>query len=171
MSILPILTYGDYRLREKAVPVQEITPDLLERIDDMIATLKDADGIGLAATQVGIMRRFFVIDLGLIDANMSPVAFINPEITSQEGEEILEEGCLSIPGFREDVPRPSRITLSYKDINNTQHDIECTGLLARVVCHETDHLNGLLFIDHISPLRRKLLASKLRQLSKEAKAI
>lgn len=166
MAVLPIRLYGDPVLRKKAKPVEQMTPALHALVDDMIDTMLHANGIGLAASQVGEPVRVFVIDLGAVQEGRQPMAFINPVITGQEGEQVGDEGCLSFPDLTEKVARPERAVVSALDLNGQRFEIEGSGLLARALLHEYDHLEGVLFIDRLSPIRRRLLQGRLRKLAK-----
>ena len=158
-----IVTYPNPVLREKAQPVESIDDDLRALIDDMAEVMYDDDGIGLAANQVGDLRRVIVIDAGEGFA-----AFINPEIVSRAGEaEGMEEGCLSLPGIRVHVKRPTEVKMKAMNLEGEPVEVEAEGMLARVLQHETDHLNGVMIIDHASPLQRSLFKNKLRRLEKE----
>ena len=158
-----IVTYPDPVLREKAQPVTEIDDDLRQLVEDMAKVMYEDDGVGLAANQVGDLRRVVVIDAG-----EGFGAFINPEII-RRGEETqsVEEGCLSLPGIHVHVTRPTEVTVRAMNLAGETLEIEAQGLLARAFQHETDHLNGVMIIDHASPLQRSLLKNKLRRLEKE----
>ena len=169
--ILPIHVYGSPILQEQTVPVQENTPELQTLIDDMIETMHGASGIGLAAPQVGRSERLFVVDLSPLtneepELPGEPLVFINPEI-HEEGDidEEYEEGCLSIPDLREYVTRPSSISLTYLDREFKKNRLDASGMLARVIQHEYDHLEGVLFIDHISSFKRRLMKRKLKDMA------
>ncbi|MBO6576447.1 MAG: peptide deformylase [Rhodothermales bacterium] len=173
--ILPIHTYGDPILREQTREVTENSEGLQTLIDDMIETMHGAAGIGLAAPQVGRTERLFVVDLGpLIDEEdpatltwpEQPMVFINPVIVEESDDECeYEEGCLSIPDLREYVARPEAIRVHYRDRNLEKQDIQVDDMLARVIQHEFDHLEGVLFIDRISPFRRRLLKRRLKDMA------
>lgn len=158
---MDIKIIGESILREQAEDVKEFDKELHALIDDMIETMHDSDGIGLAAPQVGIGKRLLVVDISPIDKSFGPMAFINPDIVENEGEATLEEGCLSIPGIREEVTRPETITLQYQDENGQSRREEFSGWMSRVLQHEIDHLNGVLFIDYLSPVKQKLALNKL----------
>jgi peptide deformylase len=163
-KLIPIIKVPDPVLREIATPVAEITDGTRQLLDDMAATMYDAPGIGLAAPQINISQRIIVMDCG---KNESPELFkmINPEIISQsDARSVLEEGCLSIPDQTADVERPAEVEVRYLDENGTSQSLVATGLLAACVQHEIDHLNGVLFIDHISRLKRDMI---LRRVMKE----
>ncbi len=156
MAILPIVTYGHQALRKRAETVSK-NDDVRELVEDMFETMRNARGIGLAANQVGILKRVIVIDLSDIEAykDIKPIVLVNPEIVEQNGEWELEEGCLSIPVVRDVVTRSENVRVKYKDIDFKDNELETDGILGRVILHEIDHLNGVLFIDHLSPGRRK----------------
>src|SRR5690606_7768172 len=159
MAELPIRLLGDPVLRQKAEPVTELDGELRRLMDDMMATMYAADGVGLAAPQVGVSRRVIVVDIR--ERNTPPFALVNPEIV-ERSEELAreEEGCLSIPGLREIVERPARVVVEGLDRGGNVRRIEAEGLLARVLQHEVDHLDGILFIARLSPLKRQLLLKK-----------
>lgn len=142
MALRKIRLSDDPILRKKSKEIGEVTDRIKILLDDMVETMKDEEGVGLAAPQVGVLRRAIVIDIG-----EGPVKIINPVIVDQEGEEIDVEGCLSVPGRSGTVKRPERIKISYKDVDGEEQVIEGTGLLARAICHEIDHLEGILYID------------------------
>ena len=157
MTLLPILTYPDPFLKRQALPIDDIDGTLQAVIDDMAATMYGAPGVGLAATQVGIGRRFLVYDIAPRDEGRNLHVLINPKIVTSEGEIISEnEGCLSVPDFRADVKRAERILVEGVNRDGKPLRFEADGLLAVVIQHELDHLNGTLFIDHISALKRQL---------------
>lgn len=174
--VLPIYVYGEGVLREQTEEVEENTPALQQLIDDMIETMHVASGIGLAAPQVGRRERLFVVDLSPMADEADedeaplppqPMVFINPEIVWESEEECeYEEGCLSIPDLREMVVRPERVRLAYLDRAFAPQEVEVGDLLSRVIQHEFDHLEGILFIDRISPFRRRLLRRRLREMAK-----
>ncbi len=163
---LQLRYYGDPVLRKRAEPVQEITEAEVKLADDMLMTLYDTgNGIGLAATQVGILKRFLIVDIGDTDEEkFEPLLLFNPEILSYEGESVAEEGCLSIPDVRADVKRPEKIVVKAMNLKGEEIGIETDGLIARVLQHEIDHLNGTLFIDRISGLKRQLLRNELKKI-------
>lgn len=173
MNILPIHIYGDPVLRKKAAPIGEITEEVREFVDDMAATMFDAPGIGLAAPQVGKSVRLFIFDPNLGESEGDPqefVAFIDPVIRKKSDDRVLiEEGCLSLPDIRADVERPRTITIDFTDLNGERHTAEVGGMLARVIQHEYDHLEGILFVDRINPVRRSLLGKQLKQLARSQK--
>jgi len=163
MSLLPIMTYGAAVLRKVAQPVSEIDQELQRLIDDMAETMFSAPGVGLAAPQVGVSRRIMIIT-SLEDLEKRDfVALINPEIISTEGEEVAEEGCLSVPELRMEVPRAETVRVRALDRQGKPVEIKGAGLMARILQHEIDHLNGLLFIDRLSPAKRDMIKKKLRK--------
>lgn len=170
--IYPITAYGDPVLREKAQDIPQNDPELNKLIDDMFETMYHAHGVGLAAPQIGKAIRLFVIDSkpfmeeGEEDKGVKR-AFINPVILEETGEEWgFEEGCLSIPGVREEVWRPERVLIRYYDQNWQVHEEEFDDMTARVIQHEYDHIEGILFTDHLSPLRKRLIKGKLTKITK-----
>jgi peptide deformylase len=165
MALLTILEYPDPRLRTKAVPVAKVDAALRMLIDDMIATMYAANGIGLAATQVNVHQRLLVIDIS--DERNAPRVFINPEILLRDGEEVMEEGCLSVPGFYENVERAQRVRVRALDRNGASFELDAEGLLAVCIQHEMDHLEGKLFVDYISDLKRTRIRKKLEKEHKE----
>jgi peptide deformylase len=181
--ILPIRAYGDPVLKKEAQDIEPGHPGLDQLIADMYETMYAANGVGLAAPQIGHSIRLFIVDTHAgadsddpeaekapDDADEEPRlkrAFINPYIVEEEGEEWdFEEGCLSIPGLREAVSRQPRVVLQYMDEKFQEHEEEFEGFAARVIQHEHDHLDGILFVDHLSPLRKRMLQGKLRDISR-----
>lgn len=172
--ILPIHVYGHEALRREAEPVEETSDNLQVLIDDMLETMRNAAGIGLAAPQVGRSERLFVVDVTPLAEQMEeddeplppqPLVCINPEIVWEAEETVdMEEGCLSIPEVREVVTRPERIRLRYLDREMEEHEVEAGSVLARVLQHERDHLDGILFTDYLSSFRKRLLRRPLRQM-------
>jgi len=161
----PIVIYGDPVLREKAEPVKEIDRDIKELVTDMIVTLQEANGLGLAAPQVGVSKRIFIADLSALDLTESMRVFINPEILESTGEVVLEEGCLSFPGIYQKISRPEKVKIRAADIDGNLFEMEATGMMARAILHEFDHLEGKLFIDYLSSISRTLIKGKLKKLS------
>ena len=167
-EIYRIRMYGDPVLHERALPIEAITKEDHQTAKKMLATMySNPIGIGLAATQVGILRRLIVIDIDRDDPDNAPIVLINPEILEQEGESVIEEGCLSIPELKAEVKRPEKIIVSARTLDDEEIIIEDESLLARVLQHEIDHLNGILFIDHLSRKKQKRLKAKLRQIRQE----
>lgn len=162
MAILEILEFPDPRLRTQAQPVDAVTDDIRRLVDDMLETMYAAPGIGLAATQVNVHQRIVVIDVS--DDKSQPLVFINPEITVLDGpKHDYDEGCLSVPGFFETVSRPENIIVNALDRNGEAFEMKPEGLLAVCIQHELDHLEGKLFVDYLSPLKRKRIRSKLEK--------
>ena len=162
MAVLEILEFPDPRLRTVAEPVTEVTDELRTLIDDMFETMYDAPGIGLAATQVNVHQRLLVIDVS--EDHSEPLVFINPEVTVLDPElGEYDEGCLSVPGFYETVNRPRRVRVTALDRNGESFTRELEGLLAICLQHEIDHLDGKLFVDYISPLKRQRIRKKLEK--------
>ncbi len=162
MSIRPILTAPDPRLKAVSEPVAVFDAELRTLIEDMIETMYDADGIGLAAIQVGVAKRLLVLDIDQKDGGRNPRVFINPAITWASDETaVMEEGCLSVPEIWDEVERPVRITLEYLDGEGAQQTLEADGILATCLQHEMDHLEGVLFLDHLSKLKRSIALRKL----------
>ena len=166
MAILPIRKYGDDVLRVPTEPVTTIDESVHKLIDDMIETMYAAPGVGLAANQVGVSKRLMVIDLSVGKRPGECYVFINPEIVEATGEVTEEEGCLSIPDFVEVVTRPERVKLRYLDRNGTQREMWGEGLMARAMCHEIDHLNGTLFVDHLRGLKKDRILKKIMKVVK-----
>ncbi len=171
---LQLRYYGDPVLRKRAEPVKEITETEIKLAEDMLMTLYGTgNGIGLAATQVGILKRFLVVDIGGEDEEdiFEPLLLFNPEILHVAGESVAEEGCLSIPDVRADVKRPEKIAIKAMKLNNKEIQFEAEGLLSRVLQHEIDHLNGTLFIDRISGLKRQLLRDELKKIQQAGRPL
>ena len=167
--IRPILKYGDSPLHEPARPVDAITADIDALIDDMVETMYAAPGIGLAATQVGVLLRLFVIDLSVGREPNGLLVLINPEIVHRDGTQIEEEGCLSVPGFNATVVRPSRVVVRALDREGHEREHEGSGLLARAFQHEMDHLDGTLFVDRLRGIKRDLIVRRIRKLTRSGK--
>ena len=168
MALLPILTAPDPRLKKKSKPVETVDADVRRLMDDMLETMYAAPGIGLAAPQVGELRRVIVLDIDREDVKTGPLFMANPEIVEASDEDVsYEEGCLSVPDHYSDVVRPAKVTVRYLDRDGKQQDMTCEGLLATCVQHEIDHLDGVLFIDHISALKRNMILRKLLKARKE----
>ena len=165
----PILRLGDSILSEPARTVDAITPEIDKLIDDMIETMYAAPGIGLAAPQVGVSLKIFVIDLSLGKDPAALYTMINPEFVERDGMQLEEEGCLSIPGFTATVARPKRVVVKGLSRHGDEYTIEGTGLLARALQHEIDHLNSCLFVDRLRGISRDLILRKVRKLAKAGK--
>ncbi len=167
MAILPILTAPDPRLKTVSAPVEAVDDALRKLMDDMLETMYDAPGIGLAAIQVGVPKRVIVMDLAKEDDEPAPMYFVNPEITWTSDEtEPYEEGCLSVPEFYEEVKRPAKARIDYLDYHGEKQTLEAEGLTATCIQHEMDHLEGILFIDHLSRLKRNMILKKLTKSKK-----
>jgi len=169
LVLRPILRLGDSILREPARPVAAITPEIETLVDDMIETMYAAPGIGLAAPQVGVSLRIFVVDLSVGRDPAGLSVMINPEFVEREGMQLEEEGCLSVPGFTATVARPKRVVVKGWDRHGDEHQLEGTGLLARALQHEMDHLQSCLFLDRLRGISRELIVRKIKKLSKAGK--
>ena len=167
--IRPILKFGEPPLHTRAADVGELTADIQKLIDDMIDTMYAAPGIGLAAPQVGVPLRIFVIDLSLGHKPGDLMVFINPEFIELEGMQLEEEGCLSVPGFNATVARPMRAVVRGLDRNGMMRTVEGTDLLARAFQHEMDHLDGKLFLDRVRGIKRDLIVKKIRKMVRAGK--
>ena len=165
MGLLNVLHFPDPRLRTRAVPVEDVDDTVRLLVDDMFETMYGAPGIGLAATQVNIHRRVIVIDIS--ETKDQPLCLINPEITAREGIEEMEEGCLSVPGVFEKINRADRITVSALDRDGATFTLDADGLLAVCIQHEMDHLEGKLFIDYLSELKRTRIRKRLQKLERQ----
>lgn len=161
MALLEILHFPDPRLRNQAVNVTKVTPEIERLVADLFQTMYHAKGIGLAATQVNVTKRVVVVDLG--EGESQPLCLINPEILERHGEKVMEEGCLSVPGVSEQVTRAERIRLRALDRSGNPFELEATGLLAVCIQHELDHLDGKLFIDYLSGLKRQRIRKRLER--------
>ena len=167
--IRPILKFGEAPLHERAEDVGEITPEIQKLIDDMIETMYAAPGIGLAAPQVGVSLRIFVIDLSVGRKASDLMVFVNPEFLELDGMQLEEEGCLSVPGFNATVARPTRAVVRGLDRSGELRTVEGKDLLARAFQHEMDHLDGKLFLDRVRGIKRDLIVKKIRRLSRAGK--
>jgi peptide deformylase len=167
--IRPILKYGDRILHSKAAPVETITPDIERLVDDMAETMYAAPGVGLAAPQVGVPLRIFLVDLSLGRDPNGLITLINPEFVERDGMQLEDEGCLSVPGFNATVVRPARAILKGLDRAGVPVQKEATGLLARAFQHEMDHLDGTLFVDRLRGIKRELIVRKIRKLTRAGK--
>jgi len=170
MALLPIRIYGDPILRRKSAPVTQVDDRIRELAHDMIETLYDAPGVGLAAPQVGVSIRMLVADATRQDGGDGPRVFINPEILESWDEWEYDEGCLSVPGVSAEIIRPEAIRVRFQDEQGRPREEEFHRLWSRVLQHEIDHLDGKLFVDYLSPMRRALVLKKLRELARESKA-
>ena len=167
--IRPILKYGDSLLHDKARAVDAVTPDIERLIDDMIETMYAAPGVGLAATQVGVLLRIFVVDISVGRDPNGLTVLVNPEFVERDGVQLEEEGCLSVPGFNATVMRPMRAVVKGLDRHGEAYQHEGQGLLARAFQHEMDHLDGLLFLDRVRGIKRDLIVKKIRKLTRAGK--
>lgn len=161
MALRTILEYPDPRLREVAKPVAEVNDEVRALVEDMAETMYAAPGVGLAANQIGVNLRVFVIDIAAEDEPSELLVFINPEITATEGQQTWNEGCLSFPDVSEEIKRAEFITVRALDENGKAFELEADGLLAVAVQHENDHLNGVLMIDKLNAVKRRLMGRKL----------
>ncbi len=164
-TILKIRLYGDPCLRKKSLPVKDVGPGERLLIQSMIETMRQAKGVGLAAPQVGINQRIFVADIG-----QGPIAVVNPQIIKKEGAVVMEEGCLSIPGVMAKIKRPQKILVKFLDEHNRETELNFDDLMARVVVHETDHLNGKLIVDYLGLVQKRKLKKKLEEIKKAGMA-
>jgi peptide deformylase len=168
MAKLPIILLPDPLLRQRSEPIERVDDDVRRLIDDMLETMYDAPGVGLAAIQVGVPRRLLVLDVSDKDEEKSPIAMINPELVSVGGEmRVHEEGCLSIPDVRIEIERPGAVTVRYIDRDGKQQEINAEGLLATAVQHEIDHLDGKLIIDFLTRLKRDMVIRRFRKMAKD----
>ncbi len=172
MSILPIVTLPEPLLRKESAPVERVDAELLKLADDMLETMYDAPGVGLAAVQVGVPKRLIVLDVADEDDTPNPLTLFNPEILKIDSDEtrIHEEGCLSIPDFRIEIERPARLVIGYIDRAGKPQELAADGLLATALQHEIDHLNGKLIIDFLSRLQRDRIVRKFKKAARETSA-
>ena len=169
MALRQILTEPNRILRQKSMPVQKVDKDLQKLMNDMLETMYAAPGIGLAAIQIGIPKRVIVLDIAKKDVPKNPMFFVNPEIVEKsENNSTYEEGCLSVPGQFAEIDRPNRCLVKYLDYNGQSKEINAEGMLATCIQHEMDHLEGILFIDYLSKLKKSMIVKKL---SKQQKAL
>lgn len=162
MAQLPIIVAPDPRLEAVSTPVEQVTDEVRQQLDDMLETMYAAPGIGLAAIQVGIAKRMLVIDIAREGEEKQPLFIINPEITwVSDDDQLYEEGCLSLPEQYAEVERPAEVKVSYLDRNGDSQELHAEGLLAVCLQHEMDHLDGILFVDHLSALKRNMILRKL----------
>jgi peptide deformylase len=164
--VYPIVKFGDPVLEKKAAPVTDFNEELRKLVDDMFESMYAAHGVGLAAPQIGISKRIAVIDVTFKEDPDAKVVLVNPEIIHTEGRQTSNEGCLSIPEFREKVTRPMKVKVRAQNAEGKTIEVEGEELLARALLHETDHLNGKLYISHVSALKRDLIKRKIRKLVK-----
>jgi len=169
MAVREILIIGHPMLTKKADPVDRVDESIVRLAEDMVETVHAAPGLGLAAPQVGVSKRLIVVDLSVGENKDALIVLVNPEIVKKEGEVTCEEGCLSVPDIREKVARPYRVTVRGLDLKGQPAEVDGEDLLARVLCHEIDHLEGILFVEKLSPLKRKLIRKKLKKDAAAAK--
>lgn len=165
MAERPIVQYGDPVLREVSKKIEKIDQETKDLVSDMTDTLKSAQGLGLAAIQVGVAKRLFIVDLSAVDITETLKVFINPEILSTSDEVELEEGCLSFPGIYQKIVRPANAKIRAMDVDGKEFVMEFSGLAARAILHEYDHLEGKLFIDYLSALTKTMIAGRLKKLA------
>ncbi|MFB9949949.1 peptide deformylase [Rhizobium puerariae] len=167
MTIKPLIILPNPILRQVSMPIEQVDAEILRLADDMLETMYDAPGIGLAAIQIGVPRRLLVVDVAREGEEKNPQVFINPEIVrSSDERSVYEEGCLSIPEYYAEVERPAAVTVRHVGRDGKEHVVEADGLLATCLQHEIDHLNGVLFIDHISRLKRDMVIKKFTKAAK-----
>ena len=172
MSFKKILIEPDPILRKKSIPLEQVDDSVKKLMDDMLATMYQAPGIGLAAIQVGILKRIVVIDISKEKEKKDPLFLVNPQIINRSKEtSIYEEGCLSLPGQFAEIERPSDCLIKYVDYNGKEKELQASGLLATCIQHEVDHLNGILFIDYLSKLKKEMIIKKLIKHKKEVERI
>lgn len=166
MASREIVKYGDPVLREVSEPVDEVNQEIKDLVSDMIDTVKEARGLGLAAVQIGVPKRVFIVDLSAIDITEKLHVFINPEIVETSDDEVeMEEGCLSFPGIYQKIYRPSRVKVRALDLDGNEFEMDVAGMAARAILHEYDHLEATLFIDRLSQIARTLLKGRLKKLA------
>jgi peptide deformylase len=165
MALLNILQFPDPRLRKKALPVQNFDENLKLFAENMIETMYKNEGIGLAAIQVNVTKRVITVDVS--EEQNAPQVFVNPEITDKSGKTVHREGCLSVPEYYEEVQRAECITVQYQDVDGKKHELEADGILAICIQHEIDHLNGRLFVDYLSDIKRDKAIKLMKRISKE----
>ena len=168
MSLKNIVIEPDPILRKKSEPLEAVNNDTRKLLDDMLQTMYAAPGIGLAAVQIGILKRIIVVDVSKKDEEKKPIFLINPKIIFKSKEtSLFEEGCLSLPGYFAEIERPAKCKVEYIDYNGKQTELEAEGLLSTCIQHEVDHLNGVLFIDYLSKLKKDMIIKKLKKQKKE----
>ena len=165
-----IVMFGAKVLRQKCSPVQEVDDEIRDLVGDLFDSMRAAEGVGLAAPQIGLARRVCIVDVSSQQPEYPPVALVNPRIIASEGTQVGEEGCLSFPDLYGDVKRAERVTVEALDINGNTFTTEGNGFYARALQHELNHLDGVLFIDHLSSLKRQLMRGALKRLKKEGEA-
>ncbi|NLE86326.1 MAG: peptide deformylase [Myxococcales bacterium] len=168
MALREILTYPDERLRTPAEPVAEVNDEIRQLVEDMAETMYAAEGVGLAANQIGVLKRIFVIDIAGEDEPSDLKVFINPEILETDGTQTFSEGCLSFPGAREDIKRAESVRVRALDANGEPFELHATGLLAVAIQHENDHINGVLMIDKVGAIARRKIGRQMARIRQEA---
>jgi peptide deformylase len=171
MALLTIYTFPNPILKQKALPVTEFDEVLKETAESMLETMYDSNGIGLASIQVGIPKQLVVVDIHAGSEDLEerdPQVFVNPQIVEHRGETVSEEGCLSVDGYRGEVKRAEWIRLEYQDVDGADQSLEADGLMAICIQHELDHLNGVLFIDHLPPIKQKMVKKRLSKMASQA---
>jgi len=163
MAIREIRIIGDPILVRKAEPVDRVDAEIVRLARDMVETVHAAPGVGLAAPQVGVSKRVIVVDLSVGQNKDELIILINPEVAGKEGEVVCEEGCLSVPDIREKVSRPYRVVVRGLDLEGRPVEVQGEDMLSRVICHEIDHLDGILFVERLSPLKRKLVKNRIKK--------
>jgi peptide deformylase len=167
MAILPIIIAPDARLKIRSEPVERVDDALRKLMDDMIETMHDAPGVGISAIQVGVPKRVITVDIARADESRAPIRLVNPEIVWVPDEEVMaEEGCLSLPDQFANLRRPGAVKLRHLDADGIEQELDADGLLARCILHEMDHLEGILFVDHLSAIRRSIILRRLIKLRK-----
>ena len=167
MALRRILHYPEPLLKQKSLPVTEFNAELKQLAEDMVETMYDAPGVGLAAPQVGELKRLIILDCSAKDEPADLIVAVNPEVITGDGESLEEEGCLSVPGFWASVKRYAEVTMRYQDVEGQTHERQADGLLAVGIQHEIDHLEGILFVDRLSPLKRSIFKKKYMKMLKE----
>jgi peptide deformylase len=162
-----IVIWPDPVLKKKASPVQRVDDSIKTLVNDLFETMYASDGVGLAAPQVGVLKQVIVLDTTPRQPESKPVAMINPQIIAKEGTTRYAEGCLSIPGEAEEVDRAAKVTVKFLDVSGQEQTLEADGLLAVAIQHETDHLQGTMFVDYLSPLKRELIKKRMKRLKAE----
>lgn len=170
MAVLPIVKYGDPVLRACAKKILEVTPEIHKIVDDLFETMHEVRGIGLAAPQIGLSQQIIVLDGSPHYEECEKIALINPVIVKQNGEDLMVEGCLSIPGLDGEVPRATEITIKGLDLNGKEVEIHAVNMQARIFQHECDHINGKMYVDRVTPTARSMMETKLKKLQKETEA-
>ena len=170
MAVLPILTYPNPVLKTAALPVLEVNDEIRKLVEDMAETMYDAPGVGLAANQIGVLKRIFVIDIADEDEPSDLITFINPEIVEMDGEQVFSEGCLSFPGASEDIKRAATVKVRALGADGQPFELEADGLLAVAIQHENDHLNGVLMIDKVGSLKKRKISRQVQKAVAEARS-